>query len=160
MSYYHRPGATHLDGTPIFATAEDKAAESYAAEAIEAAWGCEVRSFGQLAPIDFFAVRDGRLVGVLEVKHRTHRLNDYPTAMLNVRKWLALLLASEGLRVPALYVHVWPDAAGWINVADVDPTKVRVGGCSQRVKSVSDVEPVILVPTSAFTPLAPPQEQP
>jgi hypothetical protein len=146
--YYERRTARHLDGSPIFRTAEDERAEEDAARRLEAAWGCTLQRFGKLSPVDWFAVRDERMVGVLELKSRGHTSDTYPTVFLNVRKWLALLLAAHGLGVPAIFVAQFPDCLTWVPVAEIDARRHRIAGCRRIVKARSDVEPVIDVPVS------------
>lgn len=146
MSYYDRSQITHLDGTPIFQTAEDQASEAYVAEVLASKWRCQIQSFGALSPVDWFAARDGRLVGVLELKSRGHPAAKYPTVFLNVRKWLALSLASIGLGCPAIFVVRFSDSIRWIPLIDIDAGAQRIGGCSRLVKSGNDIEPVIDVP--------------
>lgn len=153
MSYYARAGATNSDGTPIFATRNDAAAEAETARLVEEAWGARLHKFGPLAPVDFYAIRDGRLVGVLEVKTRSHRSDRFPTVFLNVRKWLALRMASMGLGVPAVFVARFEDGVRWIDVEQVDASTARMGGCLRVVKAASDVEPVIEVPVAQMRPL-------
>ncbi len=148
--YYGRTGAINSDGTPLFASDHDKVNESEVAKLINLRWSCELREFGNLSPVDFYALRDGRLVGVLEVKSRRMPSTKYDTVFLNVRKWLSLQLAGAGLGCPALFVVKFDDKTKWINVQDVDASKVRVGGCNRVVKSKSDIEPVIYVPISAM----------
>lgn len=152
--YYGRSGAVHLDGTPIFKTAEDERNEQSTARLIEDQFHCSLRPFGCLSPIDWFAERDGRLVGVLELKARTHASDKYPTVFLNVRKWLALLLAANGLSVPALFVVRFTDCVRYILVSDIDASKVRIGGTKCVVKSRSDIEPVIEVPVGDMREIA------
>lgn len=149
-SYYDREATAHLDGSPIFKTAADEASEQAVAEMLERAWGCTLRSFGRLSVIDWYAERHGRLVGLAELKSRSHPAGKYPTVFLNVRKWLALMLGSTGLGVPALFVVRFEDGVRWLPVADVDASRQRVGGCRRQVKSRSDVEPVIEVPIEAL----------
>ena len=150
MSYYDRTTTTHLDGSPIFKTDEDEQNEATIASTIEESWGCKLHSFGRLSPIDWWAERDGRVVGVAELKSRSHSVGKYPTVFLNVRKWLALILAGNGMGVPALFIVKWPDDARWIHVGTIDASMLRVGGCARTVKSRSDVEPVIDVPIDAM----------
>jgi hypothetical protein len=147
--YYART-ATHLNGSNVFATDEDNAAQVQAAQAIGRGFGCEVHHFGHLAAIDCYATRAGRLVGVIEIKHRTHAIATYPTVYLNLRKWMALTLAAVGVGVPGLFVVAWVDALGWVDVADVDPRRIKVGGLVRQVKSCNDIEPVIEIPTAQF----------
>lgn len=113
-------------------------------------WSCEFHPFGALAAIDWWMSRHGRIVGVGEIKTRSHAVEQYPTVFLNVRKWLALMLASNGLNVTALFIVRFSDGLRYLPVAEVDASALRVGGCKQRVKSVSDVEPVIEIPVAGM----------
>ena len=148
MTYYERLGSMHLDGSQIFATPEDMAAEDEISSAVEAAWDCTLKRFGALAPVDWFAVRHDRVVGVLELKTRTHSIAEYSTVFLNVRKWLALTLAACGLGVPAIFVVRFTDGVRWCSVREVDASQIRIGGCSRVVKAANDIEPVIEVPVT------------
>ena len=148
--YYTRQATTFVDGSPIFKTEQDERNERTTAQEIETAWQCSLHSFGQLAPIDWYAVRDGRLVGLLELKTRQHPRDKYRTVFLNIRKWLALTLTSIGVGVPSVYVVRFTDSLCWIRVSQVDPRNMRIGGCLGIVKSRNDVEPVIEVPVNTL----------
>jgi hypothetical protein len=146
MSYYERQNVVHLDGTRVFHKPEDDRAEHEVAAVLGAAWQCELRQFGALSPIDWYATRLGRMTGVLELKSRSHAFGTYPTVFLNVRKWLALQLASAGLGVPAIFVVKFTDGIAWAPLVTIDASAMRIGGCRELVKSRSDIEPVIDVP--------------
>ena len=146
MSYYERVSTTFVDGSPVFKSEEDERNEGAVAGDIERAWGCDARSFGKLAPIDWWFSRHGRVVGVGELKSRTHPYSQYPTVYLNVRKWLALLLAANGMGVPAVFVVRFSDCTKWIPVTEIDASSVSIGGLTRTVKSRNDIEPVIEVP--------------
>jgi len=149
-AYYDRQNVVHIDGTPIFQTREDQANEADVAALVSGHWDCRVRSFGALAPVDWYAERHGRLIGVLELKSRHHRREKYPGVFLNVRKWLALTMASMGLRVPAVFVVRFDDGVWWVPLTEVDASQHRIAGCSRIVKSVNDIEPVIYVHNEKF----------
>jgi hypothetical protein len=150
VSYYDRKTTTHLDGTPVFKTQEDEATQQEVADLVSKTLNCNLRSFGALSPIDWYCNRGGRIIGVLEFKARTHATTTYPTVFLNIRKWLALLLAATGMGVPAYYMVKFTDKLLWINIADVDASKVKLGGCQRVVKSRNDREPVIEIPIEAM----------
>jgi hypothetical protein len=150
MSYYDRETARHLDGTPIFVTSADEQSQEEVAGVLAAAWRCEIRSFGRLAPVDWFAVRDGRLIGLLELKTRTHAIATYPTVFLNLRKYLALVLGATGIGVPAIFVVRFTDGVLWQAVHAIDARQTRLGGCLRVVKSRNDIEPVIEVPVASM----------
>jgi len=145
-SYYERSSSENSDGTPLFSIDLDKQNEDEAAAAIEAAWRCELHKFGRLCPIDYYALRDGRMVGLLEVKSRTHPRGRYPTVFLNVRKWLVLRMGELGMAVPAIFVVKFTDGLYSIPIADVDARRLSMGGTQERVKSDIDIEPVIEIP--------------
>ena len=65
---------------------------------------------------------------------------------MNVRKWLALTMASVGFGVPSFFVVRFTDRVMFVNVAEVDASNQRVGGTKRLVKSHTDREPVIEVP--------------
>lgn len=145
MSYYSRARVAHVDGTNVFQTPEDARNEREVADLLAAAWRCEVSPFGALCPVDWYAQRHGRLVGVMELKARPHASTKYPTVYLNVRKWLALSMASLGLGCPAVFVVRLTDGVFWTPLAMVEPSGCRVAGCMSIVKSRSDIEPIIEV---------------
>lgn len=152
--YYSRSATTFIDGTPIFKSSEDEANEHSVSSMITDSWGCECRSLGKLAPIDWVFMRSGRLVGVGELKSRSHKKSAYPTVFLNLRKWLALSLAQVGLGVPAVFVVKFTDAACWVPLNDIDAAKITLGGCRKTVKSRNDIEPVIEVPCDRLKPIS------
>jgi hypothetical protein len=153
-SYYDRESAQHIDGSLIFKTREDRESEAFVAREISEAWKCELLSFGDLCPIDWYAVRDGRFVGVIELKTRSHARNRYPTTFLNMRKWLALTMAEQWTGAPAILAVRFTDGVYWAPISRLKaPLTVRVGGCTHIVKSRSDVEPQVEVPIEALRPL-------
>lgn len=124
------------------------------AEQIERHWNCKLHKFGSLCPIDWYAERAGRLVGVAELKSRTHASDTFSTVYLSVRKWLALSLASIGLGCPALFVVSFTDGVRWISVADVDASAIRICGVNRnKAKAERDanaIEPIIDVPVASL----------
>ena len=148
MSYYDREIARHIDGTPIFKSVDDEKSEAYVASVISNSLSCCIDSFGKLSPIDWYAHKNGRLIGLLELKSRSHDSLKYKTVYLNVRKYLALLLGSSGLGVPSVFVVDFTDYIKWINVTEIKTNKIIIGGCKKIVKSRNDIEPIIEVPVS------------
>jgi len=154
MSYYDRKGTVvRLDGSRHFHTQQDIDHETEVAALASKAWGCEFRRFGTLTPIDWYAIREGRMSGLAELKSRHHSADKYPNAWLNVRKWLALMMGAAGLGVPAVYIVRFTDQVLWVPVAEIDGTMHRMAGCTHIVKSVNDIEPIIYIPLSLFRPL-------
>lgn len=153
MSYYNRENVVHLDGTNIFQTKEDRDNELEVATLVEGVWHCKFHRFGALSPVDWFAERMGRLVGIAELKSRPHERNRYPTVFLNVRKWLSLTVGSVGLGCPAVFIVKFNDGVFWCRVSEIDASNQKIGGCSKIVKSHSDIEPVIEVPVLLLTKL-------
>jgi hypothetical protein len=150
-SYYDRDqNVIHIDGTRIFQTKEDRAAEAEVATILGKRWNCELHPFGALSPIDWYAARNGRLSALVELKRRSHPSTQFPTVFLNVRKWLALQLGSIGIGVPPIFVVQFQDGIFWISVHNVDASNQRIGGCSRRVKAASDIEPVIEIPIASL----------
>ncbi len=152
--YSDRQNVIHLDGTQVFQTAADRRNEEEIAALVAAAWKCGVSSFGALCPIDWYAERYGRMVGLLELKGRTHASDHFETVFLNVRKWLALTLGSMGMNCPAIFIVRFTDQVLWVPLTSIDATKHKIAGCARIVKNQNDIEPVIEVPVSGMKQLA------
>lgn len=148
-AYYARTNAYASDGSPTFATEDDRAAQEAAAITLGQAFHCTFRPFGHLSPIDWFAERHGRVVAVAEFKTRSHARGFYPTVFLNVRKWIALQLASIGLGVPAFFVVQFTDELCYTGLPATG--HISIAGCSRMVKAISDVEPVFEIPVETLT---------
>lgn len=140
----------HTDGSPIYSNAADAAHEREVAALCERAWDCELRHFGKLAAVDWYALRHGRVIGVAELKARTHEIGRHPSVWLNVRKWLALQLTAIGLGVPALFVVRFTDGVQWIDVRQIN----TAGRLAMRgTRGTDDAEPVIEVGVEDMIPL-------
>jgi len=153
-TYYRRNGTQHSDGTHVFAQPDDVRSEREVQEILERVWRCDLRRFGALSPIDWFACRDERVVALVELKTRSHNVGKYSSVFLNLRKWTALMLASNGFGVPPLFVVRFTDSIKYVDVRAVTGSNVRIAGCAKRVKSRSDIEPVIDVPVSLLKTVA------
>lgn len=160
-SYYERMITLGVDG-PLFACEVDAVHEREVAALLAQAWNCEIKAFGRLCPVDFFALRGDRLVGVLELKSRSHGSAKYPTVFLNVRKWLALKLAAYGLGCPGIFVVRFTDGVYFIPVdaVPVGSANVIIGGTREIVKSHTDIEPVFAVPVALLRRVAEPPAEP
>lgn len=151
--YYGREPTILDTGMASFVTKEDEANEQDVAREIERAWKCTLHKFAMLSPIDFYALRDGQIKGLVEIKNRSHASTTYPNVYLNVRKWLALQMGSVGMGVQAVFVVRFTDETRFIDMRDVDASKFRMGGVvkDRAIKSRADWEPVIEVPVAKMT---------
>ncbi|WP_165253784.1 hypothetical protein, partial [Paludisphaera soli] len=102
---------------------------------------------GRFNPIDWYALRDGRIVAYVELKTRSHGPDAFPTVFLNQRKWLALTMSFVYTAVPSIFaVRFAGDEVRWIEVDRIDARRLEIAGCRQLVKARTDREPVIHVP--------------
>ena len=129
----------------IFQSADDRAAENAVAVVLEHAWQCEVRHFGAMSPVDWYILRGGRMVGIVELKVRKIESIRYPTVFLSVAKWLCLTKWADGLGVPAGYVVAYTDCVRFIYLADVDAKVNRMAGRKGR-GAEHDIEPMLEIP--------------
>ena len=150
-TYYDRVGKYGADGGLEFQTADDRASEEEVAAILSQRWNCEFGRFGHLSALDWFVTRHGRMIGVAELKTRSHPSTQFPTVWLNVRKWLALQLMVVAAGVQATFVVRFTDGIFYCRLADIDAQQMRVAGCKRVVKARSDIEPVIDIPVSTLT---------
>jgi len=146
---HNRPRIVTIDGMPLFDSSEDRATEQEVALLLEAAWDCKLHSFGLLAPIDFFATRNGRLVALIEVKARTHASDRFTTTWLNVPKWQKMLNYSNGMDLPAIFVVKFTDGVFRVTLDEIDARRHAVRECkriNQDGPPSKYFEPVIEIP--------------
>ena len=144
--YYHRQAFVNTDGSPLFCQDYDKENEQEVVAELSRGWKCEIKPFGRLCPIDYFAIKDGRMAGLVEIKSRTHPSTKYDDVFLNLRKWSALAQAQAAFGCPAVFVVKFTDKIMFIRLFDIDTRgAIEIRGCREIVKSHSDREPVILV---------------
>ena len=146
-NYYDRP-VDWSSGKPVASLAQDDDAENRVKVRLEKLWGVTLHKFSRYDPMDFWVEIDEKFVGIIEVKRRRINSDTHPTAWLNFRKWVPLTLLGFNANVDVLYVVAYDDAICWINLKDVDASFHKKGGTRQRVKSSTDIEPVIEIPIS------------
>ena len=135
-----------VDGS--FATKSDREAEDLVKRTVEVAWGCELHKYADFDHVDFWLEHGNRTGAYIEVKSRSVTSDTYPDVFLNLCKWYSLIDISVRTDVPAYFFVCFADCIKYINVALVDARELEIGGCSHRVKSENDREPVIMVPIS------------
>jgi len=128
-------------------------AEKTAMEILGDAWGCTFRQFGSFSPIDWTIHKGSKLVAVAEYKERRNRKHDdFDDVFLNVQKWMSLTFVGFGLEVPSLFIVGFTDKIMWVDLSEIDPTKNRVAGRTDRGRG-ADMQPVIKIPISSMTSL-------
>lgn len=132
----------------LLRTPADAEREAHAAEYMAAAWKCDMRPFGHLAPVDYYCERDGKLVAFVEVKAHHHPMDAHPNVLLDVHKWLALQLAAAGGGVPAYFAVVFDDALMFVDALDVAGCPLLITG--RRDRGRNDTHPAFQVPVNRF----------
>ena len=155
--YYFRESSRNSDGSRLYAVEGDKKNERSAQQLIEECWGCKLHRWPDLHPIDWYAEADGRMVAMLEMKGRTHTSTHFPTVFLNFRKWSVMMAQCSMAKLPAIFVVRFTDEIRWVPLPRINPNAtngyIRIAGCSERVKSDTDIEPIIEVPVRDMLPL-------
>lgn len=129
--------------------------ETAAAARLEATWGVTLHRYPRLHAVDWYAERDDRLVGHVEIKVRTCTATTYPTVYLSLRKYSSLLMLEQATGARSAFVAGF--ACGtllWTPITDVDARDVVIAGRTDRGLG-SDREPMILVPIPGMIPVPP-----
>ncbi|MCK9604749.1 MAG: hypothetical protein M0R66_10370 [Candidatus Omnitrophica bacterium] len=138
----------------VFISEADKKNEGEVIATLSANWGCEFYSFGLLFPVDYYAIRGGNLVGVIEIKVRSHPSAEFPTVFLSLRKWISLGLVQTGLGVPAVFVVRFTDRLMFAPFNRIDASKWKMGGRTDRNGGGgNDYEPMVLVDVGRMIPV-------
>jgi hypothetical protein len=147
VTYYARNISTNSDGTPTFETRLDDINERRVKGRLEDAWQCTLHRYPRLHAVDWYAERDQRVVGHVEIKTRSHDAGTFPTVYLNFRKYATLTLLELATGVPSTFVAAYTcGTVKWVRLADVAADVLTIAGTHKLVKSSSDREPMINVP--------------
>ncbi len=144
--YFLRQGVKMPDGSVSMASKCDRALEKAVQSALSLAWRCKVGSFGRFAPLDYYMMRDDKLIAVGELKTHPYEIDKYPYTILNLRKygWMSLY---KGLGVKVIYLKLFNEHLYYIDFDKIKADQeIRMGGCHKWFKSCTDQEPVIKIP--------------
>jgi hypothetical protein len=122
--------------------------------AVQAHFGITLHPYAQMEPIDAWAERDQKLVAYVERKTRNTPHRWYPTAVVDARKWLALLTHEFATGIPALLTYGWEDGVwGWIRPSKAGEvtTRILTPGPESVSLNAGVPRPVIDIPIDAFT---------
>lgn len=137
-------------------TAEQRSGEDEFARRIEAAWpGRHLDPTTRHCPIDRFVTDErGGLVGVLEMKIRSCRSDQYPDAMIRADKVLAAMNWAQFLQVPAILAirYRGDDVDMWMNLTRLTELTIRQDGVNDRGRGGPTAAHVHL-PHEGFLPL-------
>ena len=129
-------------------------AEKEVAAIIARAWKCEVRETPLRAFYDFDLDRNGRTEAIVEVKTRRFESSKYADTFLPFEKWYRLIDISRALDVRGFFVANFTDEIRWIEVGDIDSSRHRVCGRTDRPNMPHDISTKILVPVKQMKTLA------
>lgn len=136
--------------SPVVTRPRDKQREAEVAGLMEDRWSCRVQRTGYLDGWDFVGVKDGRTVFIAELKSRNVPRSQYPTVFLSAHKWFRLAHASAALGVAGLFVVRFTDAVLWQSVREIDATRHRIAGRTDREGMPNDRELIIDVPVDGM----------
>lgn len=93
--------------------AHDLTRQKAVAKRLEALWDCQLVKTKELSKIDYVAVRDDEIIGLIEVKGRLIPSTKYQQTTLDSAKLGWMRLAADIYGVPALVVIQWTDKAAY-----------------------------------------------
>lgn len=147
VTYYDR---TLVNGTE-WRQPEDASVEDLVRQHLADRWQCEVIEYPQFHGIDWYAVRDKKVIANIEFKGRKHVSGKYPTVYLSQNKYLTLLVSTIATNVAGLFVARWADGlVRMVDVTQLIPGNLQVAGAGRLRNGETRlaVEPMIEIPVS------------
>jgi len=136
---------------PTYQTEFDNNNEAEVADWLSKCWRCEIKSFGPFSNVDWYMKRNGRLIGIAELKCRSFSYTKYQTVFISVTKWFHLIHGHFGLGVPAVFIIRFTDQVRWIDVFHIDATRHSIKGRKDRGPNSTSIEPAIEIPIDQMT---------
>jgi hypothetical protein len=137
---------------PIYETAADVDREREVAEWVGARWRCHVRKNPRLYPVDYCALRDGAVVGWIEVKCRNYtraQIESWGGYLMGATKVAGMAnLIAVSKRPAVLCVNL----AGEVFRMNYDPAAIFRTEFRGRVdrRDPDDLEPCVMFPMDQF----------
>lgn len=136
-----------------YETEQDRARQRQAIAALCNSFGCDAKASPDLCAWDYEAFREGKMVGLVEVKCRLCKAEQYPTYMISLRKMHDLRKAGEQRGIPVVLLVAWADCIGFVGVETaIGAGLVAHGGRKDR-SDPADLEPMLHIPIRLFNPL-------
>lgn len=135
------------DMRPMYESREDLANEHQVAKFLSNKWKCKFNKLPISYHVDWIVIRDAPQA-IVELKCRKNDSRKYPTLLLSLNKWMRGKELSKELGIPFIVVVKW-DNGIFFHTGGSAKVEYGFGGRTDREDS-QDVEPVVLIPVSAF----------
>lgn len=133
---------------PIYETQRDRDNENEAKLKIEAAGKCKLQKLPIAYNADWVALRENKIVAVVEYKRRTFARNKFTTIFIGLDKWMNSKRLAEEIGVPFILFIEWTDGLYYHEVGTA-PVTYGIGGRTDR-NDPQDIGPVVHIPITAF----------
>ena len=112
------------------------------------AWKCQAKKIPPHYVLDFAMLRQGQIVGFVEVKKRHFHYDKFPTTIIPFNK---IIKAKDMLRFgyPSFFLVEWNVRIGWVSL-DSKPEKITVEGRTDRGRP-DDIQPMAHYSIDQFT---------
>lgn len=145
--------ASATKARPTYETQKDLDGEREIFAAMEAKWAVKVQKLPVSYRVDAALVKDGAIVGFAEVKDRKCSLSTFPTIFISLGKWQAMNDLYNDTGKFVYWVVRFTDALCAFMVAGEEAEDLRWGGRTVQQRDTADVEPMVHIETTRFTPL-------
>jgi hypothetical protein len=139
----------------ILETQRDIDLENDVANELAKSWNCTHGSMGKFTSFDKFMIRDGKPVALVEIRVRANSSFDkFPNAILDMDKFLSLIVAEITLKLPCFYVLKYTDGIYYVRIGELPAKELsqKVMGRQDRVDMgvKNDNRPVLIIPNVYF----------
>lgn len=134
---------------PIYESQFDRNNEQDVADILSKTWEAEIKKLPMSYNVDWIMLRNGEIKAFAELKVRKNYKDKYPTLLLSFNKWRHGIDMGKTVGVPFIIIVKWNEGIFW-HTAGKSSVTFGVGGRRDRGDPY-DIEPVVYIPTSAFT---------
>jgi hypothetical protein len=140
---------------PIYETAADRQNERLIKTFFEDRWGCEADKLKISCEVDYSLTKDGKIVGVMEIKCRTYNyktLDGWGGLILSANKWQAAKRWKETHGIAFFLALGLLDGIFLLRIkANEEWPALRLITAGRRDRNdPQDIEPCVLIPMGLF----------
>lgn len=134
----------------MYETALDIRREHEVKDILETAWGMSLKKMPIVYHIDYMGIRNQTAQAWIEIKARNITMDQYPTIMLSLAKFIHGVDLYRVTKAPFIFVVRTIDGIFYHTYDPMYQYVVEYGGRTARTRDGMDLEPVVKIPTEWF----------
>ena len=122
-------------------------------EDIRIKWGVNFEKLPIVYGFDYAILKDGEIIGFIELKNRQFNTTDFSDSMINLNKWLKGKELRDGTGLLTILACRYFDKDIYCKLTDDTERTVRWGARTKNTRDWQDIGPAVHIDMKEFKPI-------